>query len=133
MGATVGTSGGGVVDFGGHRCGFDLAWPGRALTVEDRWWRPTAPDADQWELWVSQAPVEPVGVVDIARRLGVRQQTVAMWRYRGLLPDPRWSVSNQPAWDWQDIRRWAESTGRLPGDTHPDEVAGRDRATPRGR
>lgn len=73
---------------------------------------------------MSQAPVEPVGVVDIARRLGVRQQTVAMWRYRGLLPDPRWSVSNQPAWDWQDIRRWAESTGRLPADTHPDEGGG---------
>ena len=73
---------------------------------------------------MSQVPVEPVGVVDIARRLGVRQQTVAMWRYRGLLPDPRWSVSNQPAWDWQDIRRWAESTGRLPADTHPDESGG---------
>ena len=73
---------------------------------------------------MSQVPVEPVGVVDIARRLGVRQQTVAMWRYRGLLPDPRWSVSNQPAWDWQDIRRWAESTGRLPADTQPDESGG---------
>lgn len=57
--------------------------------------------------------VEPVGVVDIAKRLRVKQQTVAMWRYRGLLPEARWSVSSQPAWNWPDIERWAKATGRL--------------------
>ena len=56
---------------------------------------------------------DPVGVAEIADRLGVRQQTVAMWRYRKLLPEPRWSVSRQPAWDWRDIERWAKETGRL--------------------
>ncbi|HSH59429.1 MAG TPA: hypothetical protein VK988_07270 [Acidimicrobiales bacterium] len=62
---------------------------------------------------MSDEPIEPVGVVDIAKRLGVRQQTVAMWRYRGLLPEAPWRVSNQPAWNWPDIRRWAEANGRL--------------------
>jgi hypothetical protein len=62
---------------------------------------------------VKAESVEPVGVVDIAERLGVRQQTVAMWHYRGLLPVATWSVSRQPAWNWPDIQRWAEATGRL--------------------
>jgi hypothetical protein len=58
---------------------------------------------------------DPVGVVEISERMGVRPQTVAMWRYRGLLPDPRWSVSRQPAWDWDDIIAWAQRTGRHVG------------------
>lgn len=53
------------------------------------------------------------GLGEIAERLGVRQQTVAMWRYRGLLPEPSWTVSGLPAWDWPDIARWAVATGRL--------------------
>ncbi|HEV2070338.1 MAG TPA: hypothetical protein VGR26_11130 [Acidimicrobiales bacterium] len=32
--------------------------------------------------------VEPVRVVDIAKRLGVKQQTVAMWHYRACSPWP---------------------------------------------
>ena len=67
--------------------------------------------------------VEPVGVVDIAKRLGVKQQTVAMWRYRGLLPEAPWSVSSQPAWNWPDIQRWAEATGRLRAEEQ-EEVPG---------
>lgn len=55
---------------------------------------------------------EPVGVLEIADRLGVKQQTVAMWKYRGLLPEPKWVVSGSPAWDWKDIERWADETGR---------------------
>lgn len=56
---------------------------------------------------------EPVGTFDIAERLNVRQQTVAMWKYRGLMPDPRWSVSKQPCWNWPDIEKWARDSGRL--------------------
>lgn len=56
---------------------------------------------------------EPVGTLDIADRLGVKKETVAMWRYRGLMPEPQWSVSKQPAWNWPDIEQWAKETGRL--------------------
>jgi len=55
---------------------------------------------------------EPVGLVEIAQRLGVKRQTAAMWHYRGLLPEPRWRVSGQPAWEWADIERWVTETGR---------------------
>jgi hypothetical protein len=59
---------------------------------------------------------DPVGVADIARRLQVRRQTVAVWKRRGLLPAPQWTVSGQPAWDWPRIHDWANATGRLPDD-----------------
>lgn len=55
---------------------------------------------------------EPVGVREVAERLGVQQQTVSMWRYRKLMPPPRWTVSGQPAWDWRDIEAWAWNTNR---------------------
>jgi hypothetical protein len=29
------------------------------------------------------------------------------------MPQPRWTVSGQPAWDWTDIETWARRTGRL--------------------
>lgn len=56
---------------------------------------------------------EPVGSDDIADRLGVKRQTVAMWRYRGVLPDPSWTVSGRPAWNWPDVEKWAKETNRL--------------------
>lgn len=55
----------------------------------------------------------PVGIIEIAARLGVRRATVDQWRQRGLLPDPRWIVGGRPAWDWTDIEAWARETGRL--------------------
>lgn len=57
--------------------------------------------------------VDPVGMVEIGERLKARRQTVAQWHYRGLLPPSRWTVSGYPAWNWPDIKRWAETTGRL--------------------
>ena len=57
---------------------------------------------------------QPVGAAEIAVRLAVRPQTVHAWRQRRLLPEPRWTVSGQPAWDWPDIEAWARRTGRLP-------------------
>ena len=57
--------------------------------------------------------VLPVGVAEISERLGVRQQTVAQWKLRGLLPAPLWQVSRQPAWNWPDIEAWARSRPSL--------------------
>lgn len=56
---------------------------------------------------------DPVGLAEIAERLGVRRQTANAWRHRGLLPEPRWTVSGAPAWNWSDVEVWALTTGRL--------------------
>jgi hypothetical protein len=63
----------------------------------------------------------PVGAAEIAARLGVKPQTVHTWRQRKLMPEPRWTVSGQPAWDWPEIETWARRTGRL---TDTDAHAG---------
>jgi hypothetical protein len=56
-----------------------------------------------------------VGVKEIAERLGVKPQTAAAWRHRGLLPPAEGTVSGAPAWQWQTIERWAIATGRFGG------------------
>ncbi len=57
---------------------------------------------------------DPVGVREIAQRLGVARGTVAVWHHRGLMPKPRGEVSGSPAWHWPEIEKWARKTGRLP-------------------
>lgn len=60
---------------------------------------------------------DPVGLADLAKRLGVQRQTAKDWKQRGLLPAPRWYASDAPLWDWDaDIEPWARKTGRLRGD-----------------
>ncbi len=59
------------------------------------------------------AKADPVGLVEIAQRLGVKRQTAKDWKQRGLLPPPPWTVSGSPAWDWSQIEKWARETGRL--------------------
>jgi ParB/RepB/Spo0J family partition protein len=62
---------------------------------------------------VDEVDADPVGTKDIATRLGVKAQTVAQWRQRGLLPTPRWEVSGMAVWQWSDIEAWARDSGRL--------------------
>ena len=67
----------------------------------------------------SRGELIPVGAAEIATRLRVKPQTVHAWRHRKLMPEPRWTVSGQPAWDWSEIEGWARRTGRLQaGDVH---------------
>lgn len=54
----------------------------------------------------------PVGIIEIAEKLGVKRATVDQWLQRGLLPEPDWTVGGRPAWEWSSIARWAEETGR---------------------
>lgn len=56
---------------------------------------------------------DPVGSDDIAQRLGVKRKTVVQWRQREILPEPAWTVSGRPCWNWPDIELWARDTGRL--------------------
>ena len=58
---------------------------------------------------------DPVGINEIAERLGVPRNTVDIWRYRKRLPEPAWTVGGRPAWNWPDIKSWAEQSGRLKG------------------
>ena len=50
---------------------------------------------------------DPVGLKEIAERLGVRRGTVDIWHHRGLLPAPKWTVGGRPAWSWRTIEKWA--------------------------
>lgn len=52
-----------------------------------------------------------VGRAEIAERLGVPVNTVAIWRKRGVLPPPEWELSGGPIWRWEVIAEWSERTG----------------------
>lgn len=54
-------------------------------------------------------PGELVGLEEVARRLGVTQETARSWQDRGALPGP----AGAP-WRWDVIRDWALATGRGP-------------------
>lgn len=43
----------------------------------------------------------PVGSADIAKRLDLRPNTVAVYKTRDMLPGPRWYVSGFPTWCWE--------------------------------
>jgi len=55
-----------------------------------------------------------VGAAEIAGRLGVkRPQVVHEWRKRHPdFPNPVASLSNGLIWDWREVQRWAQDTGR---------------------
>lgn len=63
---------------------------------------------------MASEPCEPVGIVEIAARLGVKRNTVDQWIQRAIeFPPARWTVGGRPAWNWPDVEQWATETGRL--------------------
>lgn len=52
-----------------------------------------------------------VGAVEIAQRLDVKTNTVTNWKYRHVMPEPRWTVSGLPAWWWPEVEAWARAQG----------------------
>lgn len=56
---------------------------------------------------------DPVGPAEIAQRLNVKPKTVHVWKVRGILPAPEWTLSGVPIWQWRTIQEWAKQTGRL--------------------
>ena len=56
---------------------------------------------------------DPVGVMEIAERLGVSRQLVAQWHKRGRLPPPAVELGMGPLWSWPDVEQWARETHRL--------------------
>lgn len=64
------------------------------------------------EAYTAGVPVDPVGIAEIAKRLGRPRQTVKGWSARKELPEPKWVVSGHPAWDWPVIERWATKHDR---------------------
>ena len=61
------------------------------------------------------APCDPVGVADIAERLGVSKITVHKWTERGTddFPKARWKRSGVSLWNQPTVEAWARRTGRL--------------------
>lgn len=71
-------------------------------------------DRDLHELHAHEAAAEPVGLEEIASRLGRPRDTVDKWRARGVMPDPEpTTVGGRPWWRWGVIEQWARDTGRL--------------------
>lgn len=56
---------------------------------------------------------DPVGVADIADRLGVKRQTVALWNMKKRLPPPDWQLRSGPLWHWPRVKKWAKDAGKL--------------------
>ena len=57
---------------------------------------------------------EPVGVLEIADRLGVQDRSVHMMIRRDRLPAADFdSINGSRAWNWRTILWWAGETGRL--------------------
>ena len=56
--------------------------------------------------------VDPVGIAEVADRLGVPRHQVDVWRNRARMPEPTWVIGGRPAWDWPIIEEWARDTGR---------------------
>jgi predicted DNA-binding transcriptional regulator AlpA len=56
-----------------------------------------------------------VGATEIAERAGVRRpQVVHDWRRRhDDFPEPLTTIGGALVWDWREVERWLERTGRL--------------------
>lgn len=79
-------------------------------------WAETVPEQPVTEVSTSSTnvDVDPVGIKEIADRLGVKRRTVDQWLQRDLrFPEPRWKVGGRPAWEWEDVEHWVLNTDRL--------------------
>lgn len=56
---------------------------------------------------------DPVGVQEIAERLGLESRSVHMIGRRGQLPEPDYTTNGFRAWEWTKILWWAGETDRL--------------------
>ena len=57
---------------------------------------------------------DPVGLNQIAERLGVPRATVDTWRHRGQLPEPELTLGpRQLLWEWAAVEAWAREAGHL--------------------
>jgi len=69
-----------------------------------------------------ECEADPVGVIEIAQRLGVLDRSVHKMIQRGRLPEPDYdSVNGSRAWDWRTILWWAGETRRLNGEALRNE------------
>lgn len=67
-------------------------------------------------------PSDPVGVIEIAERLGVLDRSVHKMIQRGRLPAPDYdTVNGSRAWEWRTVLWWAGETRRLNRETMRDE------------
>ena len=65
---------------------------------------------------------DPVGVIEIAERLGVLDRSVHKMIQRGRLPEPDHdSVNGSRAWNWRTVLWWAGETRRLNDEPLRDE------------
>jgi predicted DNA-binding transcriptional regulator AlpA len=78
---------------------------------------PGGPDRQTGRLsCVKMRSVEIVSGAEIGRRLGVSREAVRLWRQRPEFPAPVGRVGKAVAWEWEDVRRWAEDTPRRASD-----------------
>ena len=65
---------------------------------------------------------DPVGVIEIADRLGVLDRSVHKMIQRGRLPQPDFdAVNGSRAWEWRTVLWWAGETRRLNREALRDE------------
>lgn len=97
--------------------------------------RADAPDTTTYSVPLLDqfGPDHPLGITEVGAVLGVKRQTVDVWRHRQEFPRPEPTrVGGRPWWRWGAIRQWAIDTGRLlltpEGDVPPVTIP-----APRGR
>ncbi len=77
---------------------------------------------------------DPVGVLEMAERLGMKDRSIHMVRRRGQLPKPDYeTVNGSRAWEWSTILWWAGETDRLRTQTLRDEYTATFGVTPPGK
>lgn len=83
---------------------------------------PAVPPAEVYRPFLVPPPAvaspcgDPVGVQEIAERLGLESRSVHMIGRRGQLPEPDFTTNGFRAWEWAKILWWAGETERLRND-----------------